>query len=77
MTIYPSSDLSTSSNKAQGPIYDFGPYPYNSPSKLQFFPLIQGEKVGFWFLRDKTIYFSSSHMWNYRFACPMIATDAS
>ena len=24
-----------------------GPYPYNSPLKLQFFPLIQGEKVGF------------------------------
>ena len=24
-----------------------GPYPYNSPLKFRFFPLIQGEKVGF------------------------------
>ena len=31
-----------------------GSYPYNSPSKFQFFPLIWGEKVGFWFLGDKT-----------------------
>ena len=36
------------------------PYPYNSPSKLRFFPLIRGEKVGFWFLRDKTNWFLDS-----------------
>ena len=33
--------------KAQGPIYDMGPQPYNSLSKLWFFPLIRGEKWGF------------------------------
>ena len=51
-----------------------GPYPYNSPSKLRFFPPIWGEKVGFLFFRIKTIHFFSSHVRDYRFACPIIKT---
>ena len=35
--------------KAKGPIDDLGLQPYNSPLKLRFFPLIQGEKWGFEF----------------------------
>ena len=54
-----------------------GPYPYNSPSKLWFFPLIWGEKVGFWFLRVKTIRFSGLHMWEYRFTRLITVTDTS
>ena len=34
------------SAKAQGPIYDLGPKPYNNPSKLRFFSLSSKEKSG-------------------------------
>ena len=35
--------------KAKGLIDDLGLQPYNSPLKLQIFPLIRGEKCGFEF----------------------------
>ena len=54
-----------------------GPYPYNNPSKLRFFPLIWGEKVGFWFLRVKAIHFLGLHVREYCFVHPITVTDAS
>ena len=62
--------------KAQHTI--LGLYTYNSPSKLRFFPLIQGEKVGFFFFfRIKTIHLFGSHAWDYHFARYIIAIDVS
>ena len=50
------------SAKAQGPIYNFDPYPYNSPLKLWFFPpSSEEEKWDFDFLRVKTIYSFDLH----------------
>ena len=54
-----------------------GLYPYNSPLKLRIFPLIRGEKVGFWFLRVKTIYFFDLHVWKHWFVCLVTAPKAS
>ena len=66
------------STKAQGPIYNLGPYPYNSSLKLRFFPLSSKEKnLGFDFLGVKTIYSFDLHMWEHRFVLPIIVNDAS
>ena len=54
-----------------------GSCPYNCPSKLRFFPFIQGEKMGFWFLRVKIIYFFYLHVWKHCFVCPVTAPNAS
>ena len=55
-----SSDLLVSLDKAQGLTAQYiilDPSPYNSSLKFRFFPPLRGEKVGFWFLRDKINWF--------------------
>ena len=72
-TVYSFLDHPTFSTKAQGPIYNLGPHPYNSSSKLRFFFLSSEEKKwGFDFLRVKTTYSSDLHTWEHRFAHPII-----
>ena len=44
--VYLSSDHPMFSVRAQGLICNLGPYPYNSPSKLLFFPSHPGRKSG-------------------------------
>ena len=44
--VYSSSDHPTFSAKAQGPIYNLCPHPYNSPSKLRFFSFHSRIKSG-------------------------------
>ena len=64
------SDVSTSPNKAQGPVYQLGLCPLNSHSKLWFFPLIEREKTGFWLPLHKTTRFFNSHVWEGIFHAP-------
>ena len=58
--------------KAQGPIHDLGPQPYNSPSKLRFFPLIWGEKWGFDFSGINIILSLELHMWECHLCIPWL-----
>ena len=54
-----------------------GLYPYNSSSKFRFFPLIRGEKVGFWFPRDEVNWSLDLHVWEYNLTCLIIAVVVS
>ena len=48
-----------------------------APQNSGFFPFIREEKVGFWFLRVKTIYFFDLHVWKHCFMCPVTTPDTS
>ena len=49
---------------------NLGLCPYNSPSKLWFFLLVEREKTRFWLPRHKTTRFSNSHVWEGIFHAP-------
>ena len=65
----------TQKPKAQHVI--LGLYPYNSLSKFRFFPLIRGEKVGLWFLRDEVNWPLDLHVWEYSLTHLIIAAVIS
>ena len=49
---------------------NLGLCPYNSPSKLWFFLLVEREKTRFWLPRHKTTRFFNSYMWERIFHAP-------